>query len=104
MNYYDLLEVSPRASKEVIEKAYRVLVKRHHPDFHKNEDKAREEEILKKINNAYEVLSDEEKRQKYDTQIGISATSAENVSSESNTETGDLIAKAFVSWFRGGAK
>jgi len=104
MTLYDLLEVSPRASKEVIEKAYRVLVKRHHPDFHKLDDKAREEEIIKKINNAYEILRDDQERQKYDIQIGISVPLAEQVKSGANTETEDLIVKTFVSWFRSGAK
>ncbi|MGE5328773.1 MAG: J domain-containing protein [Deltaproteobacteria bacterium] len=103
MNYYDLLEVSPKASREVIEKAYRVLVKRHHPDFHKKEDKAREEEILKNINNAYEILSNDEKRQSYDIEIGISVPVQQELS-QANNETEDLIVKAFVNWFRGGAK
>ncbi|MGE5473673.1 MAG: J domain-containing protein [Ignavibacteriales bacterium] len=104
MTLYDLLEVSPKASKEVIEKAYRVLVKRHHPDFHKPEDKAKEEETLKRINNAYEILSDENERKKYDAKIGISSQPAENENQESNTDTEDLITQAFISWFRGGAK
>ena len=32
-NYYDLLEVTPKASKEIIEKAYKVLIKKYHPDY-----------------------------------------------------------------------
>ena len=36
-NYYDLLEVTPKASKEIIEKAYRVLIKKYHPDLYQGE-------------------------------------------------------------------
>lgn len=104
MTLYDLLEVSPKASREVIEKAYRILVKRHHPDFHKPEDKTKEEEILKRINNAYEILSDEEERKKYDNRIGLSKQTSKTEKSGLNPETEDLIVKAFVNWFRGGAK
>ena len=46
---YDILEVSPKASKEVIEKAYRTLVKRYHPDLQAPENKASAEEKMKQI-------------------------------------------------------
>ena len=38
-NYYDILEVSKNASPEIIEKAYKTLVKKYHPDLQKNEEK-----------------------------------------------------------------
>jgi len=104
MNLYEVLEVSPKASKEVIEKAYKVLVKKYHPDLQKLEKKAWAEEIMKKLNRAYEVLGDQEERQKYDIEIGISTSSAEQPNSSANPETEDLIVKAFISWFRGGLK
>lgn len=66
--YYDWLEVSPRASKEVIEKAYKALVIKYHPDLQDN-NKADAEEMLKKINEAYDVLSDKDKRAKYDATL-----------------------------------
>jgi len=104
MNLYEVLEVSPKASKEVIEKAYKVLVKKYHPDLQKPEKKAWAEEIMKKLNRAYEVLGNEEERQKYDIERGASTSSAEHTKSEANPETEDLIVEAFVNWFRGGAK
>ena len=38
-NYYDILEVNKNASPEIIEKAYKTLVKKYHPDLQKNEEK-----------------------------------------------------------------
>ena len=42
-NYYDILEVSKNASPEIIEKAYKTLVKKYHPDLQKNEEKNEKE-------------------------------------------------------------
>jgi len=63
---YEILEVSENASKEVIEKAYRVLAKKYHPDLQPEEKKQKAEEAIKKINEAYAILSDEIKRKEYD--------------------------------------
>lgn len=68
-NYYDELEVSKTASKEVIEKVYKVLAKKYHPDTTKEENKQAAEEKFKIISEAYEVLSDDEKREKYDLEL-----------------------------------
>lgn len=68
-NYYDELEVSKTASKEVIEKVYKVLAKKYHPDTTKEIDKHAAEEKFKIISEAYEVLSDDEKRKKYDLEL-----------------------------------
>lgn len=67
-NYYDWLEISKQASPEVIEKAYKALVKKYHPDLQEG-DKHEAEEILKKINEAYDVLSNSEKRTEYDATL-----------------------------------
>ena len=68
-NYYEILEVSEKASKEVIEKAYRVLAKKYHPDGKPQEEKAKAEQRMKQINEAYDILSNEEKRRKYDSDL-----------------------------------
>lgn len=65
-NLYEILEVSEKASKEVIDKAYHVLVKKYHPDLQQEEEKQNAEEKMKQINEAYEILSNEEKRREYD--------------------------------------
>ncbi len=68
-NYYDILEINKNASPEIIEKAYKTLVKKYHPDLQKNDLKIKYEEKIKKINEAYEVLSDSEKRKNYDLNL-----------------------------------
>ncbi|MEM4755682.1 MAG: DnaJ C-terminal domain-containing protein [Candidatus Woesearchaeota archaeon] len=72
-DYYDVLGVSRSASSEEIKKAYRRLALEWHPDRHK-EDKEFAEKRFKEINEAYQVLSDPEKRAAYD-QFGHSAFS-----------------------------
>lgn len=68
-NLYELLEVSEKASKEVIEKAYKVLAKRYHPDLQEEKDKKQAEEKMKQINEAYTILIDDEKRKAYDIEL-----------------------------------
>jgi curved DNA-binding protein CbpA len=68
-NYYDELEVSKKASKEVIEKAYKVLAKKYHPDSTTESDRAAAEERFKAISEAYNTLSDDFKRKEYDKEL-----------------------------------
>lgn len=68
MNYYEILEIKEDASVEVIKAAYKALVKKYHPDVnHINNHKG--ERDINSINEAYEVLSDEEKRKEYDEML-----------------------------------
>jgi len=69
-DYYEVLGIGKGASQDEIKKAYRKITKENHPDLHPG-DKACEERF-KEANEAYEILSDEEKRQKYD-QFGHAA-------------------------------
>ena len=66
---YDILEVSEKASKEVIDKAYKVLAKKYHPDLQAEENKSKAEAKMKEINEAYNVLSDDASREKYDEEL-----------------------------------
>lgn len=68
-NYYEILEVNPKASKEVIEKAYKVLVKKYHPDLYTGEKRKYAETKIKEINAAYNILSDEFLREQYDYEL-----------------------------------
>lgn len=63
-DYYDVLGVSKSASKDEIKKAYRKMAIKYHPD--KNPDNKESEEKFKEAAEAYEVLSNDEKRQRYD--------------------------------------
>lgn len=65
-DYYEILGVKREASKEDIKKAYRKLARKWHPDVHGEKSKDEAETRIKEINEAYEVLSDEEKRKLYD--------------------------------------
>lgn len=64
LDYYKVLGVNKSANKDEIKKAYRKLALKYHPDKNKGDKKA--EEKFKEINEAYAVLSDEEKRKQYD--------------------------------------
>lgn len=100
---YDILEVSRKASKEVIEKAYKTLAKKYHPDLQTAENKEIAEKRMKEINEAYDVLSDEQKRKEYDEKLEAederkkqeeyinyqNNSSAQNVRYESNMQTSD---------------
>lgn len=68
-NYYEILEVNKKASKEVIEKAYKVLVKKYHPDLYTGQKKQYAEKKIKEINEAYNVLTDEFMREQYDSEL-----------------------------------
>ncbi|MFA5498251.1 MAG: molecular chaperone DnaJ [Candidatus Cloacimonadia bacterium] len=63
-DYYEVLGVDKKANADEIKKAYRKLAMKYHPDRNKDDKDA--EEKFKEVAEAYEVLSDDDKRQKYD--------------------------------------
>ena len=65
-NYYKILQVDKDASPEVIKVAYKLLVKKYHPDLKEGEEKKQAEEKIKVINDAYDILSDSTKRAEFD--------------------------------------
>ena len=70
-DYYRILQVHPKAEKEVIDAAYRKLAAKYHPDVSQVSDAM---ERMKQINTAYEVLSDPVKRAAYDAARGRAAS------------------------------
>ncbi len=86
-DYYKILGVERKASADDIRKAYRKLAMQHHPDKNPGDKKA--EDKFKDINEAYQVLSDEQKRARYD-QLG---------SAYSNFRTGGGRSSDFNEWY-----
>ena len=75
-DYYEALGLSKGASDDEIKKAYRRLAKKYHPDMNPGDKDA--EAKFKEINEAYSVLSDADKKQKYDTYGGRVRRNSEN--------------------------
>lgn len=80
-NYYEILEVDKKASSEIIKKSYSTLAKKYHPDLQPEDMKQVAEEKFKLINEAYEVLSDPEKRKNYDASLSENIISKEEYDS-----------------------
>jgi curved DNA-binding protein len=91
-DYYDILGVKRQASADEIKRAYRELAKKYHPD--RNPGNKSAEDKFKEINEAYEVLSDAQKRQRYD-QLGESYSSWQ--------QTGGANPFNWSEWYSGGA-
>jgi formylglycine-generating enzyme required for sulfatase activity len=90
MKYYELLDVPPDATAEQIKAAYRILVQLHHPDrLQQAKEGVRQyaEEKLKKINEAYAVLSDPARRAQYDASLRQRARAAETYAETPDAST-----------------
>ena len=75
-DYYDVLGVKKTASADELKKAFRRLARKYHPDLHSGSQKVEMEKKFKELNEAYEVLRDENTRKKYD-QFGFQWKEAE---------------------------
>lgn len=95
---YEILGVKRDASQDDIKKAYRQLVKQYHPDAHPGDKEV--EEKFKKINAAYSVLSDPDKRARYD-QFGTTNPNSNPFGGMGGMDLGDLFGDLF-SQFGGG--
>lgn len=69
INYYDLLQINPRAELETIERVYRILAKRYHPDNQQTGDAER----FRLLTEAYDTLRDPAKRAEYDRKFEVNA-------------------------------
>ena len=87
-DYYEILSVTRTASGEEIKRSYRRLAMKYHPDRNAGEGKAEAESKFKECSEAYEVLSDDSKRQRYD-QFGHAGVSANH--DYSHMEAADIF-------------
>ena len=92
-NLYELLEVSEKASKEIIERAYKILAKRYHPDLQEEKDKKQAEEKMKQINEAYTILIDDEKRKAYDIELNAKRQEEIQRKMQENTKVNNEITR-----------
>ena len=74
-NYYEILEIDKNASPEIIDKAYKTLAKKYHPDLQDEAHKKESEEKFKIINEAYQVLSNQEQKALYDQKLVANSVS-----------------------------
>lgn len=81
--YYEILEISPHASKEEIKTSYRKLVRKFHPDVNKSPEA---EVIFKKVNEAIEILCDDIKRLQYDHSINLAPRAQKTAHSQSSSK------------------
>lgn len=70
--FYEILNVSPLSTQDEIKQAYRTMAKKYHPDMNPGIDTT---SLMQEITEAYEVLSDVEKRRKYDEKINNNSQS-----------------------------
>jgi curved DNA-binding protein CbpA len=78
MSYYEILQVDSKASKEVIEMAYKALVKKYHPDVNPPDKRGLCEEIMIRLNEARDVLTNDFLRAQYDEKLNQGKNSYEN--------------------------
>ena len=78
-DYYEILEVSRKASKDTINKVFKMHMKANHPDLFQGSEKTKAEEKSKELTEAYNILSDDNERAKYDLELKeFEATSGNN--------------------------
>ena len=101
-DYYDVLGINREAAEADVKKAYRRLAMKYHPD--RNPGNAEAEEKFKEASEAYEVLTDDEKRERYDRfgHAGMGASGASGFNAGGFADIGDIFGDVFGDIFGGG--
>src|SRR5210317_456836 len=87
-SYYEILGVSKDANDSEIKKAYRSASLKYHPDRNQSKEAITK---IQDINEAYEILSDKEKKQQYDNELnGVRPNTFQQVHTNFNTDFGDI--------------
>lgn len=111
LDYYRVLGVPVKATQDDLKKAYRAAVKKYHPDLHKDEPQAHKK--MSEVNEAYETLSNPNKRQQYDLRNGAARVinfappkqeNKQNKGSASWKFEGEDLREEFESFFKGFGK
>lgn len=99
-NLYEILGVDKNCSKVELKSAYRKLAKKYHPDI--NPDNKEAEEIFKEVNFAYEILSDDSRREKYDIygEASFNASASNSSGFAGFSDMGDIF-ESFFGGFSG---
>ncbi len=109
-DYYEVLGVSRGASEDEIKKAYKKMARKYHPDLNPGDKEA--EEKFKEVNEAYEVLSDADKKARYDQyghagvdpNFGAGGSAADLTASFDFGDLGDIFGSFFGGGFGGGRR
>lgn len=68
-NYYQILQVDKDADLEIIQRIFKYHIKKNHPDLFQGDEKLQAEKRVKELNEAYDIISDSQKRKEYDEQL-----------------------------------
>ncbi len=94
-DYYEILQIHHRAIPEIVEKAYRVLVRKYHPDLFPEEKKQWAERRMKELNIAYATLSDSVKREKYDAEHPVLRHTSRTTMEANDDGFEEIVVKCF---------